>query len=164
MNKKKIVLVALTLITILSVTVAYAYIAGVITIPWSVKPVEVGMYPSEITIPLGTFYPGQTMFQDPPKESVADLFVNVETADIIVDLGGDYDSGFDNFSVTIELWTEGEIAPAYTATVSNTEPTAVMPSVAHGTYDVYVGFYITSKSLHRFGELIGIATVTLSYH
>jgi hypothetical protein len=110
------------------VFVAYAaYIIGTVRMPWQVSPPPppppptASMTPSEVTLPIGTVYYGETKTVE-PEDTGADLTVQYGAVDITVSLDGDY-GGFDSISIIVQLVQNGEVK--YEATI---KPTIVVSS------------------------------------
>jgi hypothetical protein len=113
------------------------------------------MTPSKVIVPIGTIVEGG-MVTTSPKYSEANLTV-ITATQINVSLGGDY-SGLTVLNVTINLVNMTSRSTVYTATVTIEAPSATIPSVAVGTYGIYVGFTATAGYSVSCGE----ATLTFS--
>lgn len=125
--------------------------------PWQVvpPPPTIVMTPSEVIVPIGTIVEGGTV-SIAPVYSDANLTVTTATQ-LNVSLGGDY-SGLTVLNVTINLVNMTSGLTVYTATVTNVAPSATIPSVAVGTYGIYVGFTATAG----YSESCGQANLTFS--
>jgi hypothetical protein len=125
--------------------------------PWQVVPAPSTaiMTPSEISVPIGKIIEGQTV-SSPSKDSGASLNVTAVT-NITVTLGGYY-QGLTALNVTINLVNATTGATVYTATVTETAPSATISNVAVGQYEIYIAFTATAGYIPS----CGTAVVTLS--
>jgi hypothetical protein len=160
-GRKKImfVVLALALTAILGISVVYAcgvWGIGRINMPWRVVPApsKAIMTPSEINVPIGNITEGQTV-SSASKDSGASLNVTAVT-NIYVALWGNY-HGLTALNVTINL-TNATGATVYTATVTNTAPSATISNATVGTYEIYIAFAATAGYI----PCSGTAVVTLS--
>jgi hypothetical protein len=161
LGRKKImfVVLALALTAIIGTSVVCAcgnWGIGKIRMPWQVVPAPPTaiMTPSEINVSIGKIIEGQTV-SSPSKDSGASLNVSAVT-NITVTLWGYY-QGLTALNVTINL-VNATGATVYTATVTNTAPSATISNVAVGTYEIYVAFTATAG----YEPSCGTAVVTLS--
>jgi hypothetical protein len=119
-------LLATILVAIIGIAAA-AIIIGTVRMPWQVSPPPppppptASMTPSEVTLPIGTVYYGETKTVE-PEDTGADLTVQYGAVDITVSLDGDY-GGFDSISIIVQLVQNGEVK--YEATI---KPTIVVSS------------------------------------
>lgn len=123
---KSVPVLALALIAVTAVVAAT--IIGNVKMPWQVSPPPppppptASMAPSEVTLPIGTVYYGETKTVE-PEDTGADLTVQYGAVDITASLGGDY-GGFDALSVTVQLKQGGEVK--YEATI---QPTIIVSNI-----------------------------------
>jgi hypothetical protein len=162
LGRKKImfVVLALALTAIIGTSVVYAcgiWGIGRIRMPWQVVPAPSTaiMTPSEIKVPIGTIVEGQTV-SSASTYSGANLTVSAVT-NITVTLRGYY-QGLTALNVTINLVNATTGATVYTATVTNTAPSATISNVAVGNYEIYIAFAATAG----YTPSCGTAVVTLS--
>jgi hypothetical protein len=112
-----------SMLVAITVSAVAINIIGTVKMPWQIVPPPpvASMSPSEVTLPIGTIYCGETKTGSPTKVAtltVANGFVNIN-----VSLGGDY-SGFDAISITVQLVQNGVVK--YEAKI---EPTIIVSSV-----------------------------------
>jgi hypothetical protein len=162
LSRKKIMFVVLplALTAIIGTSLVFAcgfWGIGRIKMPWQVVPAPstAVMTPSEISVSIGKIIEGQTV-SSPSKDSGASLNVTAVT-NITVTLGGYYE-GLTALNVTINLVNATKGATVYTATVTNTAPSATISNVAVGTYQIYIAFTATAG----YTPSCGAAVITLS--
>jgi hypothetical protein len=160
LGRKKIMFVALALALTAIIGTSVAFACGIwgigrIRMPWQVVPAPSTaiMTPSEISVPIGKIIEGQTV-SSPSKDSGASLNVTAVT-NITVTLGGYY-QGLTALNVTINL-VNATGTTVYTATVTNTAPSATISNVAVGQYEIYIAFTATAG----YTPSCGTAVVTL---
>jgi hypothetical protein len=151
---------ALALTAILAVGGVYACytsMIGRVKMPWQVvaPPPNAVMTPSRVIVPIGTMVEGGTVSSS-PMYSKANLTVTTATQ-LNVSLGGDY-SGLTVLNVTVNLVNMTSAVTVYTVTVTIGVPSATIPSVAVGTYGMYIGFNATAG----YSESCGEANLTFS--
>jgi len=144
---KPLWLIVVVLVAIFGVAIA-ASIIGTVRMPWQVVPPPptptAVMTPSEVELPIGTLYFGETKTVEPVD--VADLTVENGAVDITVSLEGDY-SGFTDLDIVVQLVQDGQVK--YTAVI---EPVIVVSNTLHLSPTGWGGW--SDKAASEAGEVV----------